>query len=294
MHFLLHHRMYVEFGVENGTQCNTRRLLEEQGFNGLLMDGSNYNDTINLKKEYITVDNILDLFNKYNVPSNFDMLSVDLDMFDWWVLERILNSGAYRPRMIVVEVNPTLGHWADTDDDMFRHFNSLPLSVTHPHHINQTHWDHSRYFGANPQAFQMLGQKYDYEMIYCESCGVNCFLIHKALLPPSCRPSPPHRVHRPCYFHSKKDESIAYGHAPDLLKRRPLQLTRELLSSDTSALTAQDMVDIVLATDYDQTGSLQHTETRNIGVFATVHLLLLLITVRYCCGSSCAYSGVDK
>ena len=45
-------RVYVEFGVEDGTQCNTRQL-REQGWTGLLMDGSNENPSIQLQKDLI-------------------------------------------------------------------------------------------------------------------------------------------------------------------------------------------------------------------------------------------------
>lgn len=43
---------------------------------GLLMDGSNENPAINLHKEYMTSENIADLFKKYNVPHpTFDHLT---------------------------------------------------------------------------------------------------------------------------------------------------------------------------------------------------------------------------
>tara|TARA_Y100001935_G_C17281180_1_gene497571 strand:- start:1118 stop:1249 length:132 start_codon:yes stop_codon:yes gene_type:complete len=43
------------------------------------MDGGNENDAINLKKEFITAENINELFEKYNVPESFDLLSIDID-----------------------------------------------------------------------------------------------------------------------------------------------------------------------------------------------------------------------
>ena len=44
---------FVEFGVEDGYECNTRILREDPG--GLVcMDGSHENQTINLYKEFIT------------------------------------------------------------------------------------------------------------------------------------------------------------------------------------------------------------------------------------------------
>ena len=63
------------------------------------MDGSNENPKINLKKVMFWPDNILELFTKYEVRREFDLLSVDMDSYDWWILEKILEDG-YRPRVI--------------------------------------------------------------------------------------------------------------------------------------------------------------------------------------------------
>ena len=46
------------------------------------------NSTINLHKEHITVENIVPIFHKYGVPTKFDLLSVDLDGLDFYILRR--------------------------------------------------------------------------------------------------------------------------------------------------------------------------------------------------------------
>jgi hypothetical protein len=172
-------KFYVEFGVESGVECNTRVLRELLGFTGLLMDSENENIDINLKKEFITADNILSLFRKHKVPKSFDVLSVDIDMFDWWILLRILRDGMYRPRVIIVETNPTLGlqnrnaMWSE-----FSYVNSIPLTVVHPNMTEQSGWDLSRYCGANPAAFQRLGQLFQYDMVILESiCIIKNFCL---------------------------------------------------------------------------------------------------------------------
>ena len=69
----------------------------------LLMDGSNENTKINLKKVIFWPDNILELFTNYEVRREFDLLSVDMDSYDWWILEKILEDG-YRPRVIGIHI----------------------------------------------------------------------------------------------------------------------------------------------------------------------------------------------
>lgn len=78
-------KYFVEFGVENGSECNTRYLREHAGFTGLMMDGGFENASIGLHQEFVTAANINELFKKYDVPSEFEILSIDIDGNDLWV-----------------------------------------------------------------------------------------------------------------------------------------------------------------------------------------------------------------
>ena len=70
----------------------------------LLMDGGNENPDINLKKIIFWPDNIITLFEKFGVKKEFDFLSLDVDSYDWFMLETILEAG-YSPRVIICEYN---------------------------------------------------------------------------------------------------------------------------------------------------------------------------------------------
>ena len=83
-------KFYVEFGVENGMECNTRILREYYNWKGLQMDGSNENDKFNLRKEFITKENVVELFKKYNVPQNINILSVDIDFNDHFYQDKLI------------------------------------------------------------------------------------------------------------------------------------------------------------------------------------------------------------
>ena len=75
---------------------------EEKGWNvaeSLLMDGSHEDPEINLRRVMFWPDNILELFTRFKVSREFDLLSVDMDSYDWWMVETILKGG-YRPRVI--------------------------------------------------------------------------------------------------------------------------------------------------------------------------------------------------
>ena len=49
-------------------------------------------------------DNIVQLFREVRVKTHFDLLSVDMDSYDWFMLERILEAG-YKPRVMIIIVN---------------------------------------------------------------------------------------------------------------------------------------------------------------------------------------------
>ena len=102
-------KYYVEFGAGDGHFCsNTKYLREKHGWTGLLLDGAcsnNMNDDllINLYKEFITAENICNLFKKYNVPFEFDLISIDIDRNDFYVWKSLTKY--YRPRVVVIEFN---------------------------------------------------------------------------------------------------------------------------------------------------------------------------------------------
>ena len=51
------------------------------------MDGSNENATIGLKRELIYSTNIAERCQKYKVPHDLDMMTIDLDLNTFWVLQ---------------------------------------------------------------------------------------------------------------------------------------------------------------------------------------------------------------
>lgn len=157
-------KFYVEFGVENGNECNTRILREKYNWIGLQMDGNNENATINLKREFITKENIVELFKKYNVPQHINLLSVDIDFNDFYCLKEILKG--YTCDIIICEYNAT--HLPHEDKIIIYDRNGR--------------WDCTNYFGASLLSFVKLGEKYNYSLVYCNKNGVNCFFIHNDII----------------------------------------------------------------------------------------------------------------
>jgi hypothetical protein len=158
--------VFVEIGAENGQECNTRYLREKHGWHGLYLDNKNRNENINLHKETVTHQNVLDLLEKYKVnETNLDLLSEDTDFADYWILEKILVK--YKPKIIVHEINEQPPN--------------ICVTVLKPLSFTEWSWG-SEYHGASLCAFQCLAQRFDYTIVYCETAGVNCFWLRNDLL----------------------------------------------------------------------------------------------------------------
>ena len=175
-------RYFVEIGCQDGTECNTA-YLAEQGWHGLLMDGggSNGNARAVIQPEFVTAENINGLLIKYDVPSEFDLLSIDIDGNDYWVWKAIVQ----RPRVVVIEYN---AHVAAQERRAI---------VYDPHFA----WQGTDYFGASLRALKELGEDKGYTLVYCERTGTNAFFVRDDQLPESYTAPPLEATYRaPNYF----------------------------------------------------------------------------------------------
>jgi hypothetical protein len=153
----------VEFGVQDGRECNTRLLREKRGWTGLLMDPSDQNPP-SIKKEFITTENINELFRKYSVPEHFDLLSIDIDGNDYWIWKALAPN--YSPRVVVIEYNSKISP-------------SLSKTIRYEPYFQ---WDLTDYYGASLLALTNLAQLKGYALAGCDRRGVNAFFVRNDLL----------------------------------------------------------------------------------------------------------------
>lgn len=182
------HKLFIEFGVEDYTESNTRFLLMNNHWSGLVMDGDERNirfiksDLIYWKYDitawhsFITRENIDGLIRKYTDCTDIGLLSIDIDGNDYWIWEAIT---VVRPRIVVCEYNSAFGPTANL---------SIPYSPefyrTKAHYSNL-------YFGASLGAFCELAEKKGYDFIGTAGAGVNAFFVRKDLSGPfrKCAPA---------------------------------------------------------------------------------------------------------
>lgn len=147
-------KYYVEFGAIDGYQdSNTCYFRENQGWSGLLLESGKWfpvpeNPEINLRIETVSKENICKVFEKYEVPIEFDLLCVDIDSLDYWVTEEILTQ--YKPRCVMVEVNVRF-----KPDESWRLKNNTNWD-----------WDGVKWYGASPLAYKKMFNKMGYTPVH--------------------------------------------------------------------------------------------------------------------------------
>lgn len=121
--FLLRHievprKIFVEFGVQNYTESNTRFLLVNNNWSGLIIEGNE--DDVNYIKQdpiywqynlkvvnaFITKSNINKIFLQNGIQGEIGILSVDIDGNDYWILQTI---DVINPAIIITEYNFRFG-----------------------------------------------------------------------------------------------------------------------------------------------------------------------------------------
>lgn len=115
----------------------------------------------------------MELFKKYSVPPEPDLLSTDIDTADIWVLRALLDDGGFRPRVIAVEYNCV-----------------YPLESTVANHW-RTPWLWDRMMGASLGALKLAADTYGYSLVDVVHCR-DLLFVRNDLLQGS-RVPPPER-----------------------------------------------------------------------------------------------------
>ena len=170
-------KFFIEFGVQDGIECNCHYLLF-QDWEGVFIEGSkDYCDKINEYYEYlisksklqvinafITRENINDLISttKAVIIKDIDLLSIDIDGNDYHVFKSI---GVINPRVVIIEYNVKF---------------PPPIKWVMPYNANHI-WDGTEKQGASLQAIVDLAKIKGYELVATNISGINAFFVRKDL-----------------------------------------------------------------------------------------------------------------
>lgn len=174
-------RSFIEFGVENFAEANTRFLIENRGWRGLVMDGNEeymkslrsqslyWRHDLTAVAAFITAENINQLITDNGFAGDLGILSVDIDGNDYWVLEAI---DCVQPAIVICEVNGVFGDLR---------------AVTVPYRPDfqrmEAHYS-GQYFGCSLAAAKLQCERRGYKFIGTNSTGVNAFFVRADLATP--------------------------------------------------------------------------------------------------------------
>lgn len=107
----------VDIGAHDGLNYSHSRALLEKGWGGLLAECEPFRfacladiyrlfASVSLARSKVTPFNVLPLLEAAEIPMQFDFLSLDIDSYDYFVLEKILTK--YHPTVICAEVNEAI------------------------------------------------------------------------------------------------------------------------------------------------------------------------------------------
>jgi methyltransferase FkbM-like protein len=170
-------RTFVEFGIGDGSECNTANLSRTFGWSGLLMEADAESverasvfyrrfPGVRVVHAEVTPENVDALLLEHG-PGQVDLLSIDIDGNDYWVWRAIT---AIDPRVVVIEYNATFG---------------AERSVSVPQKDGFDRYDEhvsGFYHGASLSALAKLGRDKGYALVGCDSRGANAFFVRRDLL----------------------------------------------------------------------------------------------------------------
>ncbi len=169
-------RTFVEFGVGNYTEANTRFLLVNDNWSGLVMDCDPGNVAsiraaplywkydLAAVHAFVDRDNVNGLLAGNGFAGEVGLLHIDIDGNDYWVWEAL---DAARPVIVIVEYNSVLGP-------------DRAVTVPYDPAFDRTRAHHSNlYWGCSLKALSLLAEKKGYAFVGANSNGNNAYFVRK-------------------------------------------------------------------------------------------------------------------
>ncbi len=169
------HKKFVEIGVEDYWECNTRFLLKKDNWSGLALDMSKnsidkiksqsvyWKNNLTAKTVFITANNVNEILKKYNFSKNVSLISLDIDGNDFWVIEKLrINAD-----LIICEFN---GIFGDIYEITVPYKKDFVRSKEHYSNL---------YYGCSIKSLISLLLKKKYYFIGTNSAGNNAYFLNQ-------------------------------------------------------------------------------------------------------------------
>lgn len=166
---------FIEFGVEDYEEANTKFLLLNNNWSGLILDSSKKNIE-KIKKNFffwkfdldavhcfVTKENINSIIAESEINKNkIGILSIDIDGNDYWIWKEI---NIVDPLIVIIEFNSTFGF-------------EKKISVPYKKDFDRSKEHYSNlYWGASLEGLKYLAKQKGYKFFTTNSSGNNAYFI---------------------------------------------------------------------------------------------------------------------
>jgi hypothetical protein len=197
-------RICVDIAASDGVSMSNTYFLYKEGWNGLAVEcdpgkfailSSLYKDfpDVVLLRNKITPENVNTILNGCFIDKNFAFLNLDIDSYDYFVLDRLLSE--FRPLLICAEINEKV---------------PPPIKFTVKYSPDHAYaGDH--FYGQSISQLYELCKKFNY--VLAELCYNNAFLMPKEVeKSPSLQPEEAYEVG----YQNKEDRKKMYPWNKDM------------------------------------------------------------------------------
>jgi len=165
---------FIEIGIGNYEESNTRYLLETTNSKGLIIDCIKnlktevlrstklWKGDLKIIEDFVDSENINKILEENSFDKEIDLFSLDIDGIDYWVLKKIPNDFS---KIIVAEYNSNFGH-------------ELEVTVPNIKRFNRNKYHYSNLcFGTSLKALINLLEKKNYTFIGTNISKLNAFFV---------------------------------------------------------------------------------------------------------------------
>lgn len=195
---------FIEFGVEDYRESNTRFLLRNRNWRGLIMDGSatmlkavredglcTAHD-LTAQRAFITRENVNQLIAAAGFRGEIGLLSIDVDGNDYWIWEAL---EVVQPILCVCEYNAVFG---DLQPISTPYDPAFQRTKAHPSNL---------YFGASIAALRLLACRKGYRFAGTNLAGNDAFFVREDYWEKALAASILNVRARPSFFRESRDQA---------------------------------------------------------------------------------------
>ncbi len=226
---------FVEIGVANYREANTRFLLMKDNWRGLIVNagadhieflnssGMRWKHEVDAVSRFVTRENVNEIIYSGGFTGDVGLLSIDIDGNDYWVWESV---DVIAPRILIIEYNSLFGA-------------RFPISVPYDpsFSVEKAHWS-QLYFGASMPALCHLAERKGYRLVGSNRDGCNAFFVRDDVIG-SLRPVTADEAYVESRFRSSRDEAGNPSYVTSHEQRRRL-----IASLDVCDVTTGDVSSI--------------------------------------------------